>query len=336
MKPFQLSSERITFTHQPKGEKSIKNSNPTMGNILEVDKVVKQYGDYTALNAVSLTVPKGSIYGLLGPNGAGKTSLIRIINQITLPDSGTVILDGEKLQPKHVQYIGYLPEERGLYKSMKVGEQCLYLAQLKGLSKTEAKIQLDYWFERLDIKGWWNKKIEELSKGMAQKIQFVVTVLHKPKLLIFDEPFSGFDPVNANIIKDEILALKENGATIIFSTHRMESVEELCDDIALIHKSNKLIEGKLDDVKRKYRSNTFEIGILTSNVQGLMYDLTQKFTLSQTNFKSLNDELKLDVQLGNATPNELLNILTQRGQVTHFVEKIPSVNDIFIQTVKDN
>jgi len=307
-----------------------------MGNILEVDKVVKQYGDYTALNAVSLTVPKGSIYGLLGPNGAGKTSLIRIINQITLPDSGNVILDGEKLQPKHVQYIGYLPEERGLYKSMKVGEQCLYLAQLKGLSKTEAKIQLDYWFERLDIKGWWNKKIEELSKGMAQKIQFVVTVLHKPKLLIFDEPFSGFDPVNANIIKDEILALKENGATIIFSTHRMESVEELCDDIALIHKSNKLIEGKLDDVKRKYRSNTFEIGILTSNVEGLMYDLTQKFTLSQTNFKSLNDELKLDVQLGNGTPNELLNILTQRGQVTHFVEKIPSVNDIFIQTVKDN
>ena len=307
-----------------------------MGNILEVDKVVKQYGDYTALNEVSLTVPKGSIYGLLGPNGAGKTSLIRIINQITLPDSGNVILDGEKLQPKHVQYIGYLPEERGLYKSMKVGEQCLYLAQLKGLSKTEAKIQLDYWFERLDIKGWWNKKIEELSKGMAQKIQFVVTVLHKPKLLIFDEPFSGFDPVNANIIKDEILALKENGATIIFSTHRMESVEELCDDIALIHKSNKLIEGKLDDVKRKYRSNTFEIGILTSNVEGLMYDLTQKFTLSQTNFKSLNDELKLDVQLGNGTPNELLNILTQRGQVTHFVEKIPSVNDIFIQTVKDN
>jgi len=307
-----------------------------MGNILEVDKVVKQYGDYTALNEVSLTVPKGSIYGLLGPNGAGKTSLIRIINQITLPDSGNVILDGEKLQPKHVQYIGYLPEERGLYKSMKVGEQCLYLAQLKGLSKTEAKIQLDYWFERLDIKGWWNKKIQELSKGMAQKIQFVVTVLHKPKLLIFDEPFSGFDPVNANIIKDEILALKENGATIIFSTHRMESVEELCDDIALIHKSNKLIEGKLDDVKRKYRSNTFEIGILTSNVEGLMYDLTQKFTLSQTNFKSLNDELKLDVQLGNSTPNELLNILTQRGQVTHFVEKIPSVNDIFIQTVKDN
>lgn len=307
-----------------------------MSNILEVEKVVKQYGDYTALNEVSLSVPKGSIYGLLGPNGAGKTSLIRIINQITMPDSGTVWLDGEKLQPKHVQSIGYLPEERGLYKTMKVGEQCLYLAQLKGLSKSEAKAQLDYWFDRLEIKGWWNKKIQELSKGMAQKIQFVVTVLHKPKLLIFDEPFSGFDPVNANLIKDEILALKENGATIIFSTHRMESVEELCDYIALIHKSNKLIEGKLDDVKRQYRSNTFEVGVLTQNVEGLMYDLTQKFQLSPTDFKSLNDELKLNIQIGNNTPNELLQVLIGRGQVTHFVEKIPSVNDIFIQTVTND
>ncbi|AWG26913.1 ABC transporter ATP-binding protein [Flavobacterium kingsejongi] len=304
-----------------------------MNNILEVRNVVKQYGNYTALNNVSLTVPKGSIYGLLGPNGAGKTSLIRIINQITMPDSGEVILDGEKLQPKHVQNIGYMPEERGLYKTMKVGEQCLYLAQMKGLTKAEAKKQLDYWFDRLEITGWWNKKIQELSKGMAQKIQFVVTVLHKPKLLIFDEPFSGFDPVNANIIKDEILELKKQGATIIFSTHRMESVEELCDDIALIHKSNKLIEGKLNDVKREYRSNSFEVGIMTSNVEGLMYQLTQKFTVGQTNFKTLNDDLKLEVQIGNSTPNELLSILTQMGQVTHFVEKIPSVNDIFIQTV---
>lgn len=306
-----------------------------MANILEVDRVIKQYGVYTALNEVSLSVPKGSIYGLLGPNGAGKTSLIRIINQITLPDSGTIFLDGEKLQPKHVQYIGYLPEERGLYKSMKVGEQCLYLAQMKGLSKAEAKKQLDYWFERLDIKGWWNKKIEELSKGMAQKIQFVVTVLHKPKLLIFDEPFSGFDPVNANIIKDEILALKEGGATIIFSTHRMESVEELCDHIALIHKSNKLIEGPLNDVKRKYRSNTYEVGVMSDNVERLMYNVTQKFSLTQTNFKSLNDELKFDIQLGNAAPNDLLHILTQSGQVTHFVEKIPTVNDIFIESVRE-
>jgi ABC-2 type transport system ATP-binding protein len=306
-----------------------------MSSILEVNNVVKQYGDYVALNAVSLSVPKGSIYGLLGPNGAGKTSLIRIINQITLPDSGEVLLDGKKLQPHHIQQIGYLPEERGLYKSMKVGEQCLYLAQLKGLSKKEAKIQLDYWFDKLDIKGWWNKKIEELSKGMAQKIQFVVCVLHQPKLLIFDEPFSGFDPVNANIIKDEILGLKEKGTTIIFSTHRMESVEELCDHIALIHKSNKLIEGKLEDVKRQYRTNSFEVGILTDNVEGLMYDLTQKFTVGPANFKSLNQELKLEIQLGTGTPNELLHLLTQRGQVTHFVEKIPSVNDIFIKTVTE-
>ncbi|MBK9224125.1 MAG: ATP-binding cassette domain-containing protein [Flavobacterium sp.] len=307
-----------------------------MSNILEVNKVLKQYGDYTALNEVSLTVPKGSIYGLLGPNGAGKTSLIRIINQITLPDSGKVIFDGEKLQPQHVQYIGYLPEERGLYKTMKVGEQCLYLAQMKGLSKAEAKKQLDYWFDRLEIQGWWNKKIQELSKGMAQKIQFVVTVLHKPKLLILDEPFSGFDPVNANLIKDEIIELNKQGTSVIFSTHRMESVEEMCDHIALIHKSNKLIEGKLDDVKRKYRTNSFEVGILSDNVEGLMYDITQKFSVAQTNFKSLNDEIKLEIQLGNALPNELLHLLTQRGQVTHFLEKIPSVNDIFIQTVSEN
>jgi ABC-2 type transport system ATP-binding protein len=304
-----------------------------MSSILEIKDVVKKYGDYVALNAVSLSVPKGSIYGLLGPNGAGKTSLIRIINQITMPDSGEVIFDGKKLSPNDVQYIGYLPEERGLYKTMKVGEQCLYLAQLKGLSKTEAKKQLDYWFEKLDIQGWWNKKIQELSKGMAQKVQFVVCVLHQPKLLIFDEPFSGFDPVNANIIKNEILELQKKGSTIIFSTHRMESVEELCDNIALIHKSNKLIEGKLEDVKRNYRTNSFEVGILSDNIEGLMYDITQKFKVKQTDFKSLNNELKLEIQLGNLAPNELLNVLIQRGQVTHFMEKIPSVSEIFIQTV---
>jgi ABC-2 type transport system ATP-binding protein len=304
-----------------------------MSTILEVNKVVKKYGDCTALNEVSLSVPKGSIYGLLGPNGAGKTSLIRIINQITMPDSGEIILDGEKLNPKHIQNIGYLPEERGLYKSMKVGEQCLYLAQMKGMSKTEAKIQLDYWFDRLGIQGWWNKKIQELSKGMAQKIQFVVCVLHHPKLLIFDEPFSGFDPVNANIIKNEILALQEQGSTILFSTHRMESVEELCDHIALIHQSNKLIEGRLDEVKKQFRTNSFEVGILTDNVEGLMLAITQNYTIQPTNFKSLNNELKLEINLGNSLPNELMNILTSRGQVTHFAEKIPSVNDIFIQTV---
>lgn len=306
-----------------------------MSNILEVNNVIKQYGDYTALNNVSLAIPTGSIYGLLGPNGAGKTTLIRIINQITMPDSGIVLLDGEKLKPEHVQYIGYLPEERGLYKSMKVGEQCLYLAQLKGLSNQEAKKQLKYWFEKLEIQDWWNKKIQELSKGMAQKIQFVVTVLHKPKLLILDEPFSGFDPVNANLIKDEIIELNKQGTSVIFSTHRMESVEEMCNYIALIHKSNKLIEGKLTDVKQKYRSNTFQIGILTDNVESLMYQLTQKFKISQTDFKSLNNDLKLEVQLGNYSSNELLFILTSFGQVTHFVEKIPSVNDIFIQTVSE-
>ena len=306
-----------------------------MSNILEVHKVVKQYGNFTALNEVSLTIPNGSIYGLLGPNGAGKTSLIRIINQITMPDSGEIILDGKPLKPEDVQYIGYMPEERGLYKSMKVGEQCLYLAQLKGLSKHDAKTQLDYWFERLEIQGWWNKKIEELSKGMAQKIQFVVTVLHQPKLLILDEPFSGFDPVNANLIKDEIIELNKQGTSVIFSTHRMESVEEMCDHIALIHKSNKLIEGKLTDVKKQFRTNSYEVGILSENSEGLVKELSEKFTLSTTDFKSLNDELKLEIQLGTTAPNELLQLLLQRGQVTHFMEKIPSVNDIFIKTVTE-
>ncbi|KAF2519460.1 ATP-binding cassette domain-containing protein [Flavobacterium salilacus subsp. salilacus] len=305
-----------------------------MKPILEVNNVVKQYGNYTALNSVSLQVPKGSIYGLLGPNGAGKTSLIRIINQITMPDSGEILLDGEKLNPNHIGHIGYMPEERGLYKSMKVGEQALYLAQLKGLSKAEAKKQLEYWFDKLEIKGWWNKKIQELSKGMAQKIQFVVTVLHQPKLLIFDEPFSGFDPVNANLIKDEILELRDKGATIIFSTHRMESVEELCDDIALIHQSNKLIEGKLHDVKKQYRSNTFEVGIAPYNFQGLLADINTKYKTQQADFKTLDDELKLEVSLPQGgTSRDLLNYLMQHGNITHFVEKIPSVNDIFIQTV---
>ena len=304
-----------------------------MSHILEVQNVVKQYGDYTALNNVSLQFPKGSIYGLLGPNGAGKTSLIRIINQITMPDSGLVLLDGEKLNPEHVKHIGYMPEERGLYKTMKVGEQCLYLAQLKGMPEAEAKKQLKYWFEKFEIQGWWDKKIQELSKGMAQKIQFIVTVLHQPKLLILDEPFSGFDPVNANLIKDEIIELNKKGTSVIFSTHRMESVEEMCDYIALIHKSNKLIEGKLDDVKRQHRTNIYQVGILTNNIEGLMVSLTQKFTIGQTNFKSLNDDLKLEVHLENHSSNELISILTQFGQVTHFMEKIPTVNDIFIQTV---
>lgn len=304
-----------------------------MDNILDVQQVVKTYGNYTALNCVSLLVPRGSIYGLLGPNGAGKTSLIRIINQITLPDSGRVLLDGKALQPSDVQHIGYLPEERGLYKSMKVGEQCLYLAQLKGLSKSEAKKQLDYWFDKLEIQGWWNKKIQELSKGMAQKVQFVVCVLHKPKLLIFDEPFSGFDPVNANVIKDEIIELKNKGATIIFSTHRMESVEELCDDIALIHQSNKLIEGKLSDVKINAKTGTYEVGVATHNEKELMQVLNKEFTTLPANFKSLTNDLKLEVKIGDTNSNVLIEMIMKYGQITHFTEKIPTVNDIFIQTV---
>jgi len=305
-----------------------------MKPILEVKNVVKQYGDYTALNNVSLTVPHGSIYGLLGPNGAGKTSLIRIINQITMPDSGEILLDGEKLNPSHVSHIGYMPEERGLYKSMKVGEQALYLAQLKGLTKKEAKEQLEYWFEKLEIQGWWNKKIQELSKGMAQKIQFVVTVLHRPKLLILDEPFSGFDPVNANLIKDEIMELRDKGTTVIFSTHRMESVEDMCDHIALIHQSNKLIEGELQDVKRKYRTNTFEIGIATDSQEQLLQEISGKYKTQPAHFKSLDNELKLLVSLDQGTPSrELLSYLVNKGDVTYFMEKIPSVNDIFIETV---
>ena len=304
-----------------------------MAAFLEINNIVKKYGDYTALNSISMQIPKGSIFGLLGPNGAGKTSLIRIINQITLPDSGNIILDGAQLKPSDVKQIGYMPEERGLYKSMKVGEQCLYLAQLKGMSKADAKLQLDYWFSKLEIQGWWNKKIEELSKGMAQKIQFVVTVLHQPKLLIFDEPFSGFDPVNANLIKDQIFELKQKGATIIFSSHRMESVEELCDDIALIHKSNKLLEGSLVDIKKQFRTNTFEVGIVTDNEPLLLSDLAASFIVAKTNFKSLHNDVKLEINIGTHDPNKLLHLLLQYGQVTHFIEKIPSVNDIFIAAV---
>ncbi len=308
-----------------------------MNNLLVAENIMKSFGDFRALNNVSIEVPKGSIFGLLGPNGAGKTTLIRIINQITLPDEGLVTLDGENLRADHVKDIGYLPEERGLYKSMKVGEQVLYLAQLKGLSKTEAKKQLKYWFDKFEIGDWWNKKIQELSKGMAQKIQFIVTVLHKPKLLIFDEPFSGFDPINANMIKDEILKLRDEGATVIFSTHRMESVEELCDNIALIHESNKILDGKLLDIKREYKSNTFEIGLITDQKAEVTQNLKEKFQVSDATFKTINDELKFNIKIENgASPNQLISHLTSKGELTHFVEVIPSVSDIFIQTVQNN
>lgn len=308
-----------------------------MNNLLVANNVSKNFGTFTALNNVSIAVPHGSIFGLLGPNGAGKTTLIRIINQITMPDSGEVLLDGQPLSPMHIRDIGYLPEERGLYKSMKVGEQALYLAQLKGLSKSEAKERLKYWFDKLDISDWWHKKIEELSKGQAQKIQFVVTVLHRPKLLIFDEPFSGFDPINANLIKDEILQLRDEGATVIFSTHRMESVEELCDHIALIHQSNKVLDGKLTDIKRSFKTNTFEVGLQTSNASEVIGEIEQHFEVLPATFKNLNDDLKLNIKLnGKSSPNELLTFLTSKAEVHHFVEVIPSANEIFIQTVKNN
>lgn len=308
-----------------------------MNDLLVTNSVSKYFGEFCALNEVSIAVPKGCIFGLLGPNGAGKTTLIRIINQITIPDSGSVFLDGEPLQPHHIQNIGYLPEERGLYKSMKVGEQALYLAQLKGMQKSEAKKQLKYWFEKLEIGDWWNKKIQELSKGMAQKIQFVVTVLHRPKLLIFDEPFSGFDPINANMIKDEILQLRDEGATVIFSTHRMESVEELCDHIALIHESNKILDGKLNDIKRQYKTNTFEVGLSTTNENELKRILKSKFEISNAEFKSLHEDLKLNIKVPKGdSPNDLLMYLTQKAQVNHFNELVPTASDIFIQTVKNN
>ncbi|MBT8375888.1 MAG: ATP-binding cassette domain-containing protein [Bacteroidia bacterium] len=308
-----------------------------MSDLLVANSVSKRFGDFTALNKVSISVPNGSIFGLLGPNGAGKTTLIRIINQITMPDEGKVLLDGHALKPEHIRDIGYLPEERGLYKSMKVGEQALYLAQLKGLSKSEAKSRLKYWFDKLEIGDWWNKKIQELSKGQAQKIQFVVTVLHKPKLLIFDEPFSGFDPINANLIKDEILQLRDEGATVIFSTHRMESVEELCDHIALIHKSKKVLDGKLNDIKRQYKTNTFEIGLQSNNKDEVIKAIREKFEVLPATFKNLYDDIKLNVKIEeNVSPNDLLSFLTSKAEVHHFVEVLPSANDIFIQTVKNN
>ena len=308
-----------------------------MKNVLTVENVCKNYGNFTALNNVSISVPKGSVFGLLGPNGAGKTSLIRIINQITLPDSGKIFLDGEALQPHHIQNIGYLPEERGLYKRMKVGEQALYLAQLKGMSLSEAKKKLKYWFEKFEITDWWNKKIEELSKGMAQKVQFIVTVMHTPKLLIFDEPFSGFDPINANLIKDEILKLRDDGATIIFSTHRMESVEELCDYIALIDKSKKILDGKLNEIKEEFKTNQFEVGLSCENKELILNEINSKFTTSHTDSISFNEDVRLIVDLQEKeSPKDLIKFLNNKAQITHFTEIIPSANDIFLKSVANN
>jgi len=308
-----------------------------MENILVAENIVKNYGDFRALNKISISVPKESIFGLLGPNGAGKTTFIRIINQITMPDEGVVYFDGKKLQPNDVHYIGYLPEERGLYKRMKVGEQALYLAQLKGLSKSDAKMRLKYWFDKFEIGEWWHKKVEELSKGMAQKVQFIITVLHQPKLLIFDEPFSGFDPINANLIKDEILNLKKEGSSIIFSTHRMESVEELCEYIALIHKSEKVIDGKLVEIKKQFKTNSFEVGLQVEYKDLLLSDLNEKFEIAPATFKSLEDDLKLKIKLqDHQTSTDLIRYLNSKAIINHYVEVVPTASDIFIQAVNQN
>ena len=308
-----------------------------MNNILTIDSVSKHYGNFTALNDVSIKIPEGSIFGLLGPNGAGKTTLIRIINQITRPDSGRVLFNDIELNPDNIKDIGYLPEERGLYPKMKIGEQAIYLAQLKGMDRLTAKSELTKWFEKFEITDWWNKKVTELSKGMAQKVQFIVTVLHKPKLLIFDEPFSGFDPINANLIKDEILNLRKQGATVIFSTHRMESVEELCEDIALINKSNKILDGNLDNIKAKFKSNTFEVAVNSTNPKLLKTQLNSVYHTSDPTFKTLGDNLRLNISLkSNQKPDELLKILNDNARVIHYKEVIPSASEIFINSVEND
>jgi ABC-2 type transport system ATP-binding protein len=291
--------------------------------------ITKRYTNHVALDNVSITIPEKSIFGLLGPNGAGKTTFIRIINQIINADAGEIMIFGESLEEKHIGSIGYLPEERGLYKKLKVGEQLIYLARLKGLSRSEATARSKAWVKKFEITEWWNKKVEDLSKGMAQKVQFISTVMHQPRLIILDEPFSGFDPVNAKLITEEILSLKENGSTIIFSTHRMETVEDLCDHIALIDKSKKILDGSKKDVKATYRSNTFVVehhgGFAFSNGQ---YDLIEQILLDDDHFRSTVRMKEL------VSPNRLIQDLTQITEVHSFVEKIPTMGEIFITLVE--
>jgi len=297
--------------------------------LFEAKNVTKQYGDQLALDNVGISVPEQCIYGLLGPNGAGKTTLIRIINQITGPDSGELFLNGKKLVPSDVQLIGYLPEERGLYKKMKVGEQALYFAQLKGLSKAEAMKRLKYWFKKLDIIDWWGKKVEELSKGMQQKVQFVTTVLHEPKLLIFDEPFTGFDPLNTKIIKNEILFLRERGATIIFSTHNMESVEELCDNITLIDKAKTILEGSVNEIRSKWAANEYDL-VFDGDVKiegNVHYSILK---LQKDNNKSIF-RLKTTSEINT---NEILQTAMKSGNIISFNPALPSMNEIFIRVVE--
>lgn len=300
--------------------------------IITCEKITKKFGDFTALNAVSLDVPKGKIFGLLGPNGAGKTTLIRIINQITLPDSGTLLFNGEPIRPDAVESIGYLPEERGLYKKMKVGEQAIYLARLKGMDTRQATRELKEWFVKFNIQGWWDKKVEELSKGMAQKIQFITTVMHKPQLLILDEPFSGFDPVNVNLIRREILALKEAGTTIILSTHNMESVEELCDNIALINKSNLIVTGGVDEIRHRYGNNHVEV-IYRGTDPVALADAPAK-VVSDDEYKG-NRRAVLDVEKGAASAR-ILGELIKGNDIVSYQELIPRMNDIFIKLVTNN
>jgi len=299
--------------------------------MLQANHVTKTYsaGKKIALQDFSIHVPKATVYGLLGPNGAGKTTFIRIINQITQADSGEVFINGEKLNPHHIKDIGYMPEERGLYKNMTVGDQILYFGALKGMKKQDALAQAKYWFDRLEIDQWWNKKLSELSKGMAQKIQFVVTVLHQPKLLILDEPFSGFDPVNANLVKDQILQLKEQGTTIILSTHRMESVEELCDSVALINKSRKILDGKVFEVREKFKQNLFNVVLSDVNSENLE-KLKNQYQL--VNIHDQHGLISFDLNY-NEDQNLLLNDLMKAGKIRSFDEKIPSMNEVFITAV---
>lgn len=301
--------------------------------VLRVENVSKQFTGHLALNNVSISVPKGCIFGLLGPNGAGKTTLIRIINRITAPDKGSVFINGKKLSAKDVMRIGYLPEERGLYKKMKVGEQAIYLAQLKGLKKAEAEERLKEWFIKFDIAPWWDKKVEELSKGMQQKIQFVVTVVHRPELLIFDEPFSGFDPINVNLLKDEILKIKEEGSTIIFSTHNMASVEELCDQIALINNAEKILDGNVEDIKQSYKQNLFEV-IYSGSDESLSGKLPANYSLISENRD--NGYIKARIRIpADTSPNELLKQAIGMVEVHGFSEVLPTMNDIFIAKVNE-
>jgi ABC-2 type transport system ATP-binding protein len=298
--------------------------------MLSVKNIVKQYAKHRALDQVSLEVESGKIFGLLGPNGAGKTSLIRIITQITAPDSGEVLFNGERLNANHISQIGYLPEERGLYKKMEIGEQVLYLSKLKDLSTAEATKRLKFWFEKLEMQTWWNKKVEDLSKGMQQKVQFVATVLHEPELIILDEPFSGFDPVNADIIKNEILELNKKGATFIFSTHRMESVEELCDHIALIDRSKKILDGSVDEIKASYRNNTYWIEYEGDYNQA---STAQIFDVVQT--ENVKGKTLIKIKLHqDKTVNEVLASLLPSVAISRLAEVIPTMNDIFIDKVK--